>query len=154
MKPGTTFSGAPTNWEARFMQRLFALTVIGLLGLTSVFADDKNKDSDDTPAAAKTRKLLQTKITVNFKDTRLDEVKDEIMEEHVKGIRIIIDSKGGVSRNSTLTYSGKDVTLAEALDKMFIKNDLGYYVISKKGDAYDGAIKIKKGKDRGYLLKP
>jgi type II secretory pathway component GspD/PulD (secretin) len=134
------------------MPRLFALGLVGLLGLSGIVA--AGKDSDDTPAAAKTRKLLQTKITVNFKDTRLDEVLEEIKDEHVKGISFRIDSKGGVSRNSTLTYSGKDVTLADALDKMFSKNDLGYYVISKKGNAYDGTIWIKKGKDRGYPLKP
>src|SRR5207248_1338981 len=104
--------------------------------------------------AAKTRKLLDTKITVDFKEAGLGEIVDEIKEEHVKGLKIIIDSKGGVSQNTKITYSGKDVTLAEALDKMFAKNDLGYIVISKKNNAYDGALQIKKGKERGYPIKP
>jgi len=135
------------------MQRLFVLTVACLFALTGVHAADKDKE-EDTPKAAKTRKLLQTKITVDFKDAGLGEIVDEIKEDHVKGLKIIIDSKGGVSQNTKITYSGKDVTLAEALDKMFAKNDLGYIVISKKGTAYDGALQIKKGKERGYPIKP
>jgi hypothetical protein len=153
MKPGTMTSGTPTNWEARFMQRLFVLTLVCLLSLTGVRAAEGEKD-EDTPKAAKTRKMLKTKISVDFKELPLREVLEEIKEDHVKGINIITDTKGGVSNNQKIMYSGKDVTLEDALDKMFAKNDLGYYIISKKGDAYDGAIKIVKGKARGYLLKP
>lgn len=133
------------------MRRMFALTLVCLVGVLGVQAADKD---DDTPAAAKTRKLLDKKITIKFKDTRLEDAIDELKDqEQLKGLKIIIDSKGGVSRNQTLTFDGKDVTLAEAFDKMFMKNGLGYIVISKKGNAYDGAIQIKQGKERGYPLK-
>jgi hypothetical protein len=132
------------------MRHVLALTLASLLGAVGVQAGDK---PEDTPAAAKTRKLLDTKITVKFKDTRLEDMIDELKEEHVKGIKIILDSKGGVSRNQTITYEGKDVTLADALDKMFAKNGLGYIVISKKGNAYDGVVQIRQGKERGYPLK-
>ena len=44
---------------------------------------------DDTPAAAKTRQLLKTKITVEFKDTRLEDCLDEI-KEMVKGLKIVV----------------------------------------------------------------
>jgi autotransporter-associated beta strand protein len=123
---------------------LFALAVV------CVRADDQHPT--DTPKAAATRKKLQTKITVNFKDTRLEDVIDEIKEDHVKGINVRLDSKGGVSRNQTITYSGKDVTLAEALDAMFKKNGLGYVIISGKNNAYDGSLLIKQGKERGDPL--
>jgi hypothetical protein len=132
------------------MRRLLALTLVSVLGLTGVYAADK---PEDTPAAAKTRALLKKKVTLSFKDTRLADVIDEIKEEHVKGIKIRLDTKGGVSQNQTITYNGKDVTLEEALDQMFKKNDLGYIVISHKGNAYDGSVLIKKGKERGYPLK-
>jgi autotransporter-associated beta strand protein len=133
------------------MRRLVAVTAVFALAVAGLWAADK--DSDDTPAAAATRKLLQTKITVNFKDTRLADVVEEIKEEHVKGIKIILDTKGGVSQNQAITYKGENVPLADALDAMFKKNGLGYVVISGKNNAYDGAVMIKQGKERGYPLK-
>ena len=109
--------------------------------------------ADDTPAAAKTRKLLKEKITVDFKDLRLEDCLDEIKEQ-VKGLKIVLDTKGGVSRNQTINFAAKDKTVEEVLDGMFKKNGLGYLVISKKNNAYDGALQIKKGKERGYPIKP
>lgn len=123
-----------------------------LAAVRIVRADDKSA-SNDTPRAAATRKLLQKKITVNFKDTRLEDVIDEIKEEHVKGISIRLDTKGGVSRNQTINYKGENVTLEKALDEMLKKNNLGYIVISDKKNAYDGSILIRQGKERGYPLK-
>jgi len=104
---------------------------------------------DDTPAAAKTRKLLKTKITVDWKDTRLKDCVEEL-KEAVPGLKILLDTKGGVSMNLTLSYMGKDQTVEEVLDGMFKKNGLGYIVISKKGNAYDGLVQIKQGPERGY----
>ena len=105
--------------------------------------------AEDTPAAAKTRQLLKTKITVEFKDTRLEDCLDEI-KEMVKGLKIVVDSKGGVSRNQTISYVAKDKSVEEVLDGMFKKNGLGYIVISKKNNAYDGLVQIKQGPERGY----
>jgi hypothetical protein len=116
--------------------------------LVSAYAADKE---EDTPAAAKTRKLLKEKVTVSFKDTRLEDVLDELKDQ-IKGLKMQLDTKGGVSRNITINYSGTDVTLEEALDQMFKKNDLGYIVISKAKNAYDGSILIRKGKERGYPM--
>jgi hypothetical protein len=141
-----------TPWnllEGPTVRRLLALTVALPLCLMAVRAADGD---DDTPKAKKTRELLKKKITVNFKDTRLEDVVDELKEQ-IKDLHVRLDSKGGVSRNQTITYAGKDVTLAEALDKMFMKNGLGYIVISQKNNAYDGSIFIKQGKERGYPLK-
>jgi hypothetical protein len=111
---------------------------------------------DDTPAAKATFKLLETKVpSINIKDTRLEDAMEELKEiKELKGLRIRLDSKGGVSRNQQVSFSGKDVTLAEIFDKMFMKNGLGYIVISKKNDAYDGSILIKQGKERGRPLNP
>jgi hypothetical protein len=130
------------------VRRLVAVAVIVCVGLANTPAADKD---DDTPAAAKTRKLLKEKVTVEFKDTRLEDVLDELKDQ-VKGLKMQLDTKGGVSRNMTVTYTGEKVTLEEALDQMFKKNDLGYIVISKKNNAYDGSIQIRKGKERGYPL--
>jgi hypothetical protein len=105
--------------------------------------------SPDTPAAAATRKKLKEKVTCDYKDTRLEDVVDDLKDQ-VKGLRMQLDTKGGVSRNRTLTYSAKDVPLAEALDAMFRKAGLGYIVISKKGNAYDGSILVRQSNERGY----
>jgi hypothetical protein len=123
------------------------LVLIGLSG--ALHAADKG--DDDTPAAKKTREFLTQKVTCDYKDTPLREVVDDLKEQ-VKGLHVQIDSKGGVSANQTITYTGKDVPLADALDAMFKKNGLGFLVISKKGNAYDGILQIKQGKERGRPL--
>jgi hypothetical protein len=127
---------------------VLALAALFALSLAGLFAAD---DSKDTPAAAATRKKLKQKVTVNFKDTRLEDVVDELKDQ-IKGLRMQLDTKGGVSRNLTITYKGTDVTLEEALDAMFKKNGLGYIVISQKNNAYDGSIQVRQGKERGYPL--
>ncbi len=122
--------------------------VIALIGVPAVFAADK-----DTALAANTRtKKLTSKITVDFKDEMLDECIKEISRQ--------LDDQGagslsatydvGVSKNQRLTYAGKDQTVAEALDRMFKQPGLGYYIVSKDKDRYDGWIKITRGKERGW----
>jgi hypothetical protein len=128
------------------LRQLLSLAVLVALGLLGASAGDKE---DDTPNAAKARKLLKKKITVDFKNTRLEEVVEEIQED-VKGLRFRLDTAGGVSRNRTLTYKGKDQTVEQVLDGLFKKAGLGYYIISKKGNAYDGTVLIIQGKARGY----
>jgi hypothetical protein len=138
----TLLPGGP---PVRYVTVIAALFCLALL---STYAVDKD---EDTPAAAKTRKLLKEKVTVMFKDARLEDVLDELKDQ-VKGLKMQLDTKGGVSRNQTINYSGTDVALEEALDQMFKKNDLGYIVISRRNNAYDGSIQIRKGKERGYPL--
>ena len=96
------------------------------------------------------QRLKAKKITVDFKDALLRDVVDEL-KDMVTGLKVLLDSKGGVSANSKVTYKGKDVTVAEALNGLCDNGgDLGWYVISKKGDAYNGLVKIVKSKERGY----
>jgi hypothetical protein len=133
------------------MRQLLSLAALVAVGLVGVYADDEKPA--DTPKAAKMRKLLKAKkITVSWKDIRLEEALDEIKEDE-KGFKYLMDTKGGVSRNQPITYSGKDKTIEEVLDGMLKKADLGYIVISKKGDPYDGLVQIRKGKERGYPKK-
>jgi hypothetical protein len=119
-----------------------------LIGVTALFAAEK-----DTALAANTRtKKLAAKITVDFKDEMLDECIKEISRQ--------LDDQGagslsaaydvGVSKNQKLSYAGKEQTVAEVLNEMLKKPSLGYYVISKDKDRYDGWIKITRGKERGW----
>jgi type II secretory pathway component GspD/PulD (secretin) len=131
------------------MRPVLSVAVLLALTVAVVRADEK---AEDTPLAAKTRKLLKKKISVEFKDTRLEEAMDEI-KDSVKGIKFLLDSKGGVSRNSTVTYTAKDKSVEEIFDEMFKKLALGYIVISKKGNAYDGLVQVRKTDERGYEKK-
>ncbi len=129
------------------MRMLVSLMTLAALVLAAHTAEVR-ADDEDTPAAAKTRKLLKKKISVEFKDTRLEDAMNEIKEE-VKGFKFLLDAKGGVSRNQTVTYTAKDKTVEVILDEMLKKPDLGYIIISKKGNAYDGLIQVRKSKERG-----
>jgi hypothetical protein len=131
------------------MRRLFVFAALAaaLIGLSTVARAD-----DDTAAAAATRKKLDAKVSPTWKETPLKDVIEELTDSDgpLKGVRILYDS--GVSKNQAITFSGKDVTVAEALDGAFKKNGLGYLIMSQKGAASDGAIKIKQGKERGTPL--
>lgn len=135
------------------MRMLVSLMTLAALVLAAHTANVR-ADDDDTPAAAKTRKLLKKKISVEFKDTRLEDAMNEIKDE-VKGFKFLLRSgnveKGGVSRNLTITYKAKDKTVEQILDEMLKKPDLGYIVISdpKKNASYDGLVEIRKSKERG-----
>jgi len=105
----------------------------------------------DTPKAAETRKLLQQKVTVEYTDTFLYEAIDDLKSQ-VKGLTFKLDTAGGVSKNLKVSFKGEDKTVAEVLEGMFKKNGCGYIVISKQGNAYDGIVQVKQGKERGYPL--
>jgi len=129
-----------------------SLAIAAFVFLAGVSEVHGQKSTDKlTDKAKKTQDALKSKVSVEFTDTILKEAVGELKEQ-VKGVFIQLDTKGGVSQNGKLSYSGKDVTLAEALDGMFKKNGLGYVIISNKKDAYDGAILVKQGKERGTVV--
>lgn len=134
------------------MRRLVVTAFLFALGLASFSGPAPAQEEKDTPKAAATRKLLKTKISVEYKDTPLREVvsdvKDQIHDKTKKTLSVLIDTKGGVSLNTKFTYKADDKTLEAILDELFSKNDLGYVVIQR--GAYPGALQIVKGKARGY----
>src|SRR5262249_23230249 len=128
------------------MRTLLSCALIAALLCVSARADEEK--TEDTPKAAKTRKLLKKKISVEFKDTRLKDAIDEIKDE-VKGLSIRLDTKGGVSQNATVTYTAKDKTVAEILDGICKKlGGKSWIIISKKGNAYDGSVQIRVGEKK------
>ena len=128
---------------------LFAACLASFVDLS---AADEEKD---TPKAAATRKLLKTKVTVDYNDTILsdviDDIKEQIKEKAKKTLFVLKDNKGGVSNNTKFTFKANNKPLEEVLDEMFKKNDMGYVVVTK--GTYDGALMIVKGNARGYPLK-
>jgi hypothetical protein len=131
-----------------FMRR--ACLGLGALFLAAwtVLAADK-----DTQLAANTRtKKLQTKITVEFQDQFLKEAFAEISRqlEDAGAGSLSVKYDTGVSMNQRVAYKGAGQTVAEVLDGMLKRNGLGYVVISKDKDRYDGWLLIKQGNERGY----
>jgi TolA-binding protein len=116
------------------------------------------KDVKDSPAAAATRKKLKAKISVDYKDVSLKDVMEDLKQK-VKDatdmdLSIQLDNAGGVSNNSTITFTAKDQPVEQILNMMFKNNGLGYIVVSKEYKTYkgryDGWLLIVKGKERGY----
>jgi hypothetical protein len=105
---------------------------------------------EDTPKAAATRKLLQKKVSFNWKNTSFGDVITDIKDE-VKGLGILPDTKGGINLNKQINLTVKDVTLDEVLEKLTAPNGWGYYVKSQKNDGYDGVLIIRVGKERGWF---
>jgi hypothetical protein len=126
------------------VRRFFAVALALLLAPVAAWAADT-----DTPKAAATRKKLQDKVTVEYKESMLREVLDDLKEQ-VKGLTTLEDTKGGVSLNSRITYKAKDKPAAEVLSDICDKYDLGWFIISNTANGYDGSVRITKGKERGY----
>src|SRR6266536_3619686 len=129
----------------------FALVAAALLGAWQVApAADPPKD---TPAAHFTRtKKLKGKVTVEFKNEFLRDCFKELssqLEDQKLGA-LSVTNATGVSLNTRVTFAAKDVTAEEAIDGLLKQLDLGYYVVTKEKDRYDGWLMITKGTERGY----
>jgi hypothetical protein len=133
-----------------FMHR-FAL----FLGVLFLCAATLTAAEKDTPAAANTRgKKLATKVSVDFQDQFLKECFAEIsrqLQDAGSG-SVSVRYDIGVSMNQRVTFAAKDETLEKVLDGMLKKNGLGYIVVSKAGDRYDGWLLVKQGNERGYAV--
>lgn len=126
---------------------------VALSGATLIAADPPKEPPKDTTAAAFTRtKKLKGTVAVEAKNLPLKEIlldiSSQLDEQKLGTISAQYDI--GISGNTRTSLSVKDVTAEEALDKLFGSLELGYVVVSKDKDRYDGWIKIVKGSARGY----
>ncbi len=139
------------------MRRLFVLSVAVLIGMgisAGLRAADK---PEDTPAAKKTRELLQAKVSCDYTDTPTRDMLDDL-ESQVPGLKFKTATDGTIKLNHNFTFStvnkttkkDEPITVADALEKMFGPIDWGYVVTSQKGNAYDGVVMVRGGKERGY----
>jgi hypothetical protein len=118
--------------------------------------DDKAATKDAgplTPAAELIRtKALKAKMTVKFADTRLGEVLKEFAAQvdTKADVQLLWTYGTGFPYAEKVTYSCKDKPLEVALDELFKKvGGLGYIVVSKDGDKYDGWILLTTNGERG-----
>lgn len=122
------------------------------VALTGAFLTAAEPAKDTTAAAFTRTKKLKGKVTVEAKNTPLKEILEDIsgqlQDQKLGPISAQYDI--GISGNTRTSVTVKDVTAEEALDKLFGSLELGYVVVSKDKDRYDGWIKIVKGAARGY----
>jgi FimV-like protein len=127
----------------------WALVAVAVAGMP---ADAADPPKDTTSAAFTRTKKLKGKVTVDFKNEFLkaafEEMTSQLQDQKLGAISVHYGV--GVSQNTRITYSGKDVTVEEALDGILKQLDLGYHVVSKDKDRYDGWIEVNKGTHRGY----
>jgi len=123
------------------------LTAAGAVPAQEKKPADKPKAGEDSLIVAATRKKLDKTISVDFKDSRLEEALEEIQKE--TGISFRYDT--GVSRNQSVTFSAKDQTVKEVLSGMFKGRGLGFVVHRKQNanDRYEGYVDVVQGDQRG-----
>ena len=130
-----------------------ALPICLLLGVATWLSLGAADAPKDTPLAGKTRTdKLKAKVSADFQNLMLRECFKELEGElqAQKLGSLSVTNSVGVSLNSRVTYKAKDKPLEEVLDEMLKPLDLGYVVVSKAGDRYDGWLRITKGNERGY----
>ena len=129
------------------MAKVFAVAALAFSWAAMAFAQDSN-------AAKTTRKKLQQKISVEFKEEGTKAVIDQVFGEMDKAPKVKIDNASGVSNNSKVSYKAKEKSVEQVLNDICDKLDCGWYVVSNAGNnKVDGSVVIRKntkGKERGY----
>ncbi|MBY0521833.1 MAG: STN domain-containing protein [Gemmataceae bacterium] len=132
------------------MRRLIAaLTLVVACGIAA---------ADDTDSQANMRKAVKaTKISVDWKDALMQDVAKELAEKleetgKVKGARVRVDSiVTGLTQNMKVSLTVKDKPVADVLEELCKKYNLGYVILGKQ-DAKSKYKAFKKKEDDGTLL--
>jgi hypothetical protein len=118
--------------------------------------DDKAAPADatkPTAAAEVTRaKALKAKMSVDFKDSRLGDVLKEFAAQvdMRADVTILWAYDKDFPFAKKVSYTCKDKPLDAALDELLKTGGLGYVVVSKGGDKYDGWVRLTTTGERGY----
>lgn len=142
----------------------FVAAAIGLIGDAVRTAGQVPKDAPkaaakDTPAADFTRtKVLKAKMTAAFTDVPLGEVLKEFAHQAEEQLdRPVMWAYGtGFPFAQKVTFTAKGQPLEAALDQLLPKagGGLGYVVVSKDGDKYDGWVRLTTTGERGSEKPP
>ena len=134
------------------MKRMFVVAALGvaLVGGWS--------PAQDTPRTKTTRENLKKIFLedVEYKDEMTHVIFSDLARESNNKVSFIIDTNGGMSRNSRMSYKIKKASLEQILNELADKNDFGWYVYSNPKDPNDqknGKVILRKGaktKERGY----
>ncbi len=129
----------------RRMVKVWALVMLAAAVIAPAVAQE-------SPSAKATRKKLQQKISVEFKEVGTKAVLDDLKREMDKPVAFKIDNTSGVSNNAKLTYKADNKTVEQILNELSAKGEFGWFVKSDPKDRNDGFVIIRKHKDkeRGY----
>ncbi len=110
----------------------------------------------DTPAADFTRvKLLKAKMNGDFTNVSLGDILKEFahLAEMETDQPVMWNYGAGFPFSQKVTFAIKDKPLEVALDELLKKagGGLGYLVVSKDGDKYDGWVRLTTTGERGSL---
>jgi hypothetical protein len=108
--------------------------------------------AQETPSAKATRKKLQQKISVEWKEVGVKAITEDIKREMDPAVAFKIDNVSGVSNNAKITYKADNKTVEEILNALSDKGEFGWFIKSDPKDRNDGFVIIRKHKDkeRGY----
>jgi hypothetical protein len=116
-------------------------------------------DAKPTAAAELTRaKGLKAKVSLAANEARLGDVlKEFAAQADMRSDALIMWAYDpGFPFAQKVSYSCKDKPVEQALDELLTKagGGLGYYVVSKDGDKYDGWVRLTTGGERGTAKAP
>ena len=145
-----------------------ATALVGLGGDTLSVAGQASKDAaKDTPkasgkesaAAAFTRtKLFKAKVIGTFTEVRLGDILKEFATQvDIQTEQPVMWAYGpGFPFTQKVTVTIKDIPLEVALDQLLTKagGGLGYVVVSKDGEKYDGWVRLTTTGERGMEVPP
>ena len=117
-------------------------------------AKEAPKSTPKESAAEFTRtKLLKTKVTGSFQDVRVGDILKEFADQvDTKVDRPVMWAYGkGFPYTQKVTFSCTEKPLDVVLDLLLKKTGegLGYVVVSKEGDKYDGWVRLTTTGERG-----
>ncbi|HEY7428337.1 MAG TPA: hypothetical protein VH682_29160, partial [Gemmataceae bacterium] len=101
-----------------------------------------------SPAATKSRRLMKMRVTVSYDKTRLADVLADLQKQ-VKGLHLYLDKEAGVTEDLPVTYQAKEQRLGWVLNAVFADLGLGFVIQSEAGEAHDGWLLVRPGRERG-----
>lgn len=113
----------------------------------------KEKAGKPSPAEITRAQLLKVKITASYEDARLSDImKDFADQVAMKCEQPVMWAYGeGFPYQKKVAFSCKDKPLDAVLDQLLARagDGLGYIVVSKDGDKYDGWVRLTTTGERG-----
>ena len=137
--------------------RLFLISSMICIGIagTPAAAQTPKPASTDSPATSFTRtKLLTAKVSVQATSAPLGEILKEFAAQvDSSADQPMMWSYGpGFPHSKKVAFSVKDKPLDEAMDLLLTKagGGLGYVVVSRDGEKYDGWVRLTTTGERGF----
>lgn len=146
---------------------LLSILVTSLLAVTSATVpvrlqvpdEGVKRESKDTPAAELTRTtLLKVKVGGMFKDVRLGDILKEFAAQVEMKVEqpLMWSYAAGFPFAKKVSFTAKEQPLDSALDELLSQagGGLGYVVVARDGDKYDGWVRLTTMGERGIELPP